>query len=53
MSSLPRPAPSGSSLPYLAAYPDTLRAQAARLLADGRLGGVLRQRGVLIFRNIS
>jgi predicted metal-dependent hydrolase len=44
MSSLPRPAPSGNSLPYLAAYPDTLRAQAALLLEDGRLAGVLRQR---------
>jgi predicted metal-dependent hydrolase len=32
------------SLPYLSAYPDTLRAQAAQLLADGRLADVLRQR---------
>ncbi|MGZ5201349.1 MAG: M48 metallopeptidase family protein [Telluria sp.] len=31
-------------LPYLAAYPDTLRAQAAQLLADGRLADVLRRR---------
>lgn len=33
-----------SSLPYLAAYPEPLRAQAAALLADGRLAGVLRGR---------
>jgi UTP pyrophosphatase len=33
-----------SSLPYLAAYPATLQAQAAQLVADGRLGKVLRQR---------
>ncbi|GAB3472572.1 M48 family metallopeptidase [Massilia terrae] len=33
-----------SSLPYLAAYPEPLRAQAASLLADGRLAGVLRGR---------
>jgi predicted metal-dependent hydrolase len=33
-----------SSLPYLAAYPDALRAQAAQLLANGQLGEVLRGR---------
>ena len=31
-------------LPYIAAYPEPLRAQAATLLADGRLAGVLRGR---------
>jgi predicted metal-dependent hydrolase len=31
-------------LPYIAAYPEPLRAQAASLLADGRLAGVLRGR---------
>ena len=36
--------PSSTELPYLAAYPDTLRAQAAQLLADGRLADVLRRR---------
>jgi predicted metal-dependent hydrolase len=39
MPDLPR-----SALPYLAAYPETLQAQAAQLLADGRLAGVLRDR---------
>lgn len=33
-----------SSLPYLTAYPETLRAQAAQLLAEGRLAEVLRRR---------
>jgi predicted metal-dependent hydrolase len=33
-----------SSLPYLTAYPEPLRAQAAQLLATGRLGEVLRRR---------
>ncbi|GAB3445619.1 M48 family metallopeptidase [Massilia solisilvae] len=33
-----------SSLPYLTAYPETLRAQAAQLLAEGRLADVLRRR---------
>ncbi|GAB3400305.1 M48 family metallopeptidase [Massilia agilis] len=33
-----------SSLPYLTAYPGTLRAQAAQLLAEGRLADVLRRR---------
>lgn len=33
-----------SSLPYLSAYPEPLRVQAAALLADGRLAGVLRGR---------
>jgi len=33
-----------SSLPYLTAYPEPLRAQAAQLLAAGRLADVLRRR---------
>jgi UTP pyrophosphatase len=33
-----------TSLPYLAAYPANLQAQAAQLLADGRLAEVLRRR---------
>jgi predicted metal-dependent hydrolase len=33
-----------SSLPYLTAYPEALRAQAAQLLASGQLGAVLRRR---------
>jgi predicted metal-dependent hydrolase len=33
-----------SSLPYLSAYPEALRAQAAQLLASGQLGEVLRGR---------
>jgi UTP pyrophosphatase len=33
-----------SSLPYLTAYPESLRAQAAQLLAQGQLGDVLRRR---------
>jgi predicted metal-dependent hydrolase len=33
-----------ASLPYLTAYPDTLRAQAAQLLGDGRLADLLRRR---------
>jgi predicted metal-dependent hydrolase len=33
-----------SSLPYLTAYPEALRAQAAQLLASGQLGVVLRRR---------
>ncbi|MGZ5202781.1 MAG: YgjP-like metallopeptidase domain-containing protein [Telluria sp.] len=36
--------PPSTALPYLAAYPETLRAQAAQLLADGRLAEVLRRR---------
>jgi predicted metal-dependent hydrolase len=32
------------SLPYLTAYPEPLRAQAAQLLAHGQLGDVLRRR---------
>jgi UTP pyrophosphatase len=40
----PMSAHSASALPYLAAYPDSLRAQAAQLLADGRLADVLRGR---------